>query len=214
MAKKTARAKAKGDQGDKRTKKTKGSVEIQTEQAGDGLSDTSRFWEQMGEDDLAGSQRKVFEEHGAPSAVAIEASAVAAEASAVAVEEERRQPFWKQRLADAEAADLAAFRRSVKRVRPSTTAEDVKPQCEESQDHDAECAETQPDKSEDEAELDRSRGFLPGQREIVFIKCSACPFAETCGKAKRKGEDVYTFRENYCPRCGECVTISARIEIG
>ena len=215
MAKKVARAKAKGDRGDKRTKKTKGSVEIQTEQAGDGLSDTSRFWEQMGEHDLAESQRELFAVAIAPPAVAIEAAAVAAEASAVRRHlKEPWQQFCKQRLADAEAADLVASRRSVKRVRPSTTAEDVKPQCEESQDHDAACAETQPDQSADEAELDRSRGFPPGGPEIVSLNCTKCPYVETCGKGKVKGEGVYTFREYYCIRCGAHLTVSTRIEMG
>ena len=161
----------------------------------------------MGEYELAESQRKLFEER---SAIAAEASAVAAEVSAVAAEASAV-------AADAEVAESSAVRRRgkrVRRVRPSTTAEAVTPQCDTSQEHDAECAETQPDKSEDEAELDRSRGFLPGQREIVFIKCADCPFAETCGKAKRKGEDVYTFCEYYCPRCGAWVKIQARIEIG
>lgn len=220
MAKKVASAKAKGDRGDKRRKKTKDSGEIQAEQAGDGLSDTSEFWRQMGEHDLAESQRELFEEQEAKSedaisaaAVAAGASEVAAEASAVAAEAFMWQDFCKQRLADAEAADLAASRRSVKGARSSTTAEDVKPQCKESQDHDAECAETQPELSADDAELDRSRGFPPGGPEIVSLDCTQCPYSERCGMSKVNGQGVYTFREYYCPRCGAHLRVATRIEI-
>ena len=170
MVKSATRDKANGDQGGgkrkkKRTAQTEEKREASAkgrEQAGDGLSDTSRFWEQMGEDDLAESQREVFEE---ASAIAAEASAVAAEVSAVAAEASAV-------AADAEVAESSAVRRRgkrVNRVRPSTTAEAVTPQCETSQEHDAECAETQPDKSEDEAELDRSRGFPPSQKRKLCL---------------------------------------------
>lgn len=213
MASKPARAKAKGNQGDKRKPKTKGRAEIHTEQAEDGLCETQRFWKQMGEDELAESQRKLFEEHGdagAPSAVAAEDEAEADVGDA--------QQFWKQRFADAAAADLAALRRTVKRGKRSITEVELETQCEESQDHDAEvdpqCEETQLDRSADEAELDRSRGFPPGGAEIVFLKCTRCPYVETCGKHTVDGKGVCTFCEYYCVRCGGHLTVSSRIEIG
>jgi hypothetical protein len=250
MASKPARAKAKGNRGDKRKPKTKGRAEIHTEQAEDGLCETQRFWKQMGEDDLAESQRKLFEEHGdagAPSAVAAkdEASAVAAEDEAEALRRLEGEQFWRprfaealrrgtsavaakdeaeadvadaqQRFAEALAADVVAFRRWSSRKRSIAQVE-LEAQREESQDHDAEvepqCEETQLDRSADEAELDRSRGFPPGGAEIVFLKCTQCPYAETCGKHTVDGKGVCTFCEYYCVRCGGHLTVSSRIEIG
>ena len=208
MASKPARAKAKGNQGDKRKPKTKGRTEIHTEQA----EATHRFWKQMGEDDLAESQRQLFEEHGDAGAP----SAVAAKDEAEALVREAQQ-FWKQRFAEASAADVRAFRRWTLRKRSITEVE-LDTQCEESQDHDAEvepqCEETQLDHSADEAELDRSRGFPPGGAEIVFLKCTQCPYVETCGKHTVDGKGVFTFCENYCVRCGGHLTVSSRIEIG
>ena len=100
----------------------------------------------------------------------------------------------------------------------SITEVELETQREESQDHDAEvepqCEETQLDHSADEAELDRSRGFPPGGREIVFLKRTQCPYVETCGKHTVDGKGVFTFCENYCVRCGGHLTVSSRIEIG